>query len=155
MYEDAKEISIDELLGTYGMIEEEKEKLSECRERSGHGGGDIYNVYGDHALVGNDAKHNGDIIDVDGDYSRDSKTTILTSKEKEPWYKIAHPILAIIVSLIVILGFVTGIKSCRDLLDKTPSLSPTTQPNTPSDSKLRIDPNRVDANMPVSKPSGG
>lgn len=37
---------------------------------------------------------------------------------KEPWYKIAHPIIAIIVGLIVIFGFITGVKSCRDLADK-------------------------------------
>ena len=104
---------------------------------------------------GDGAKHDGDTIDVDGDYiGRDSKITNPTPKEKEPWYKKWQAILTIVVAVIGILGFF-GIKQHTDIFGKKPNLPTATQSNTPSDSKLRIDPNRVDANMPVSKPSGG
>ena len=59
-----------------------------------------------------------------------SKVINPSPKEKEPWYKIAHPIIAIIVGLIAIFGFITGIRSCRDLSDKKPPSPPTTQLDT-------------------------
>lgn len=80
-----------------------------------------------------------------------SKVTNPSPKEKEPWYKIAHPIIAIIVGLIAIFGFITGIRSCRDLSDKKPPPPPTTQLDTPTVIKSPIDPNIVDINKPISR----
>jgi len=51
--------------------------------------------------------------------------------DKEPLRTKAHQIITIIVGLIAIFGFITGIRSCRDIPQKKPSSPATNQPNPP------------------------
>ncbi|MHB0946390.1 MAG: leucine-rich repeat domain-containing protein [Sedimentisphaerales bacterium] len=121
----AEEISIDVLLGAYGMSEQE---IEPCKI----GGKDTYNFYGSRVSMGESRYIE---VEDDGMYieesSEPSKAASNDKKNEEPWYKKIQTFIAIICGLILILGFF-GIKSCKDISVKKSSSPVISQPNTPS-----------------------
>lgn len=133
----AEEISIDILLGIYGMDERESESLQKYiffGDNVRIIKNEIRDIEGDEIQFGEFYRNEGQagIMGANGKVENNTFTQNNAQKEKGAWAKWLHPRIAIIVGLIAIFGFITGIRSCKEIIAKKSGSPIVSQPNTPS-----------------------